>query len=259
MMLTKWVRFLIVANVAAYVWSSLYPDQAGSFALVPALVLREPWTIVTYMFLHANLGHILFNMLGLFFFGPQVEQRLGGRRFLILYFVSGLSGALASIVLTPHVAIIGASAAVFGVFLAFAQFWPHAQVLIWGIIPVQARVLIVIMTVLSLLGGTTRVFEPNVAHFAHLGGFVGGWLVLRWYGTRSRASRLRQLQHAPAPPPSSAPSPASLERWKRIALDKLHPVNREEVEKVLGKAERLGAASLTVEEREFLDRISAAQ
>jgi membrane associated rhomboid family serine protease len=257
MNLTKWVRFLLVANIAAYVWRVLYPDQAEAFVLVPVLLLLRPWTLVTYMFLHANLSHILFNMLGLFFFGPQVEQRLGGRRFLILYFVSGLTGALASIVLTPHVAIVGASAAIFGVFLAFAQFWPHAQVLIWGIIPVQARVLIVIMTVMSLLGGTTRAFEPNVAHFAHLGGFLGGWLVLRWYGMRSRTARLRQLQDAPAPRPSAAPSPANVERWKRIALDRLHPVNREEVEKVLGKANRLGAASLTVEEREFLDRISA--
>jgi membrane associated rhomboid family serine protease len=257
MSLTKWVRFLIVANVAAYIWRLAYPDQAAAFVLVPAYVLRQPWTLVTYMFLHANFGHILFNMLGLFFFGPQVEQRLGGRHFLVLYFVSGLSGAIASIVLSPRAGVLGASAAVFGVFLAFAQFWPHAQVLIWGIIPVQARVLIVIMTVMSLLGGTTRVFEPNVAHFAHLGGFVGGWLVLRWYGMRSRTARLRQMQTAPVPRPSSAPSPASLERWKRIALDKLHPVNREEVEKVLGKAERLGAASLTLEEREFLDRISA--
>jgi membrane associated rhomboid family serine protease len=257
MNLTKWVRFLLVANIAAYVWRVLYPDQAEAFVLVPVLLLLRPWTLVTYMFLHANLSHILFNMLGLFFFGPQVEQRLGGRRFLILYFVSGLTGALASIVLTPHVAIVGASAAIFGVFLAFAQFWPHAQVLIWGIIPVQARVLIVIMTVMSLLGGTTRAFEPNVAHFAHLGGFLGGWLVLRWYGMRSRTARLRQLQDAPPPHPSAAPSPVNVERWKRIALDRLHPVNREEVEKVLGKANRLGAASLTVEEREFLDRISA--
>lgn len=257
MSLTKWVRVLIIANVAAYIWRLAYPEQAAAFVLVPAYVLRQPWTLVTYMFLHANFGHILFNMLGLFFFGPQVEQRLGGRRFLVLYFVSGLSGAVASIALSPHAGVLGASAAVFGVFLAFAQFWPHAQVLIWGIIPVQARVLIIIMTVMSLLGGTTRVFEPNVAHFAHLGGFIGGWLVLRWYGMRSRTARHRQLQTAPVPRPSSAPSPASVERWKHIALDKLHPVNREEVEKVLGKAERLGAASLTIEEREFLDRISA--
>jgi membrane associated rhomboid family serine protease len=257
MSLTKWVRVLLVANVAAYVWKLAYPEQVLAFVLVPTLVLRQPWTLVTYMFLHANLGHILFNMLGLFFFGPQVEQRLGGRRFLILYFVSGLAGALASIVLTPHVAIIGASAAIFGVFLAFAQFWPHAQVLIWGIIPVQARVLIIIMTVMSLLGGTTRLIEPNVAHFAHLGGFVGGWLVLRWFGMRSRTARLQQLQNAPVPRAPAVPIAASLERWKGIALDQLHPVNREEVEKVLGKVDRLGAASLTVEEREFLDRISA--
>jgi rhomboid family protein len=256
MNLTKWVRFLIVANVAAYIWRVVYPDQASAFVLVPAQVLRQPWTLVTYMFLHANFTHILFNMLGLFFFGPQVEDRLGGRRFLILYFVSGLSGAAASIVLSPQVGILGASAAVFGVFLAFAMFWPHAQVLIWGLIPVRASVLIIIMTAISVFGGTTRLIEPNVAHFAHLGGFVGGWLTLRWFGVRGGAARLRPVQPA-ASTPAPAPSPANLERWKRISLERLHPVNREEAEKILAKVDRLGAASLTVEERDFLDRISA--
>lgn len=256
MMLTKWVRFLIVANVAAFIWERVYPQQVGALILVPAHVLRQPWTLVTYMFLHAGWTHILFNMLGLFFFGPQVEDRLGGRRFLILYFVSGLSGAALSIVLSPQAQILGASAAVFGVFLAFAMFWPHAQVLIWGIIPVRASILIIVLTAISVFGGTTGLIEPNIAHFAHLGGFAGGWLTLRWFEQRSRSARPRTMGPAPTERPSSAPSPATLERWKRISLDRLHPVNREEAEKVLAKVDRLGAGSLTVEERDFLDRIS---
>lgn len=254
-MTTHWVRLLLVANILAYFWQQQLPQQASAFVLVPALLPARPWTAFTYMFLHADFGHILFNMLSLFFFGPQVEERLGGRRFLILYFISGLTGAAASAVFTPYVRIVGASAAIFGVMLAFAQFWPHSQVLIWGIIPVRARVLVVIMTVLALLGGA-RLLEPNVAHFAHLGGFLGGWLVLRVYAARQQEARVRSGFPAPAAA-GPAPNAETTDKWKRIALDQLHPVNREEVERVLAKLEALGAGSLTAEERIFLDRFSA--
>jgi membrane associated rhomboid family serine protease len=253
-MTTRWVRLIIVANILAYFWQQQLPQQASAFVLVPALLPARPWTAFTYMFLHADFGHILFNMLSLFFFGPQVEERLGGRRFLILYFISGLTGAVASAVFTPYVRIVGASGAIFGVMLAFARFWPHAQILIWGIIPVQARVLVVIMTVLALLGGA-RLLEPNVAHFAHLGGFLGGWLVLRVYAARKTDGVLRSATAVAAPGP--APNAVTTERWKRIPLDQLHPVNREEVERVLAKLDGLGAGSLTPEERAFLDRFSA--
>jgi membrane associated rhomboid family serine protease len=254
-MTTHWVRLIIVANILAYFWQHQLPGQAAAFVLVPALLPVRPWTAFSYMFLHADFGHILFNMLSLFFFGPQVEERLGGRRFLVLYFLSGLTGAATSAVFTPYVRIVGASAAIFGVMLAFARFWPHTQVLIWGIIPVQARVLVVIMTVLALLGGA-RLLEPNVAHFAHLGGFLGGWLVLRVYAARKPDVPLRSASpRATAPGP--APNAVTTERWKRIPLDQLHPVNREEVERVLAKLDALGAGSLTAEERTFLDRFSA--
>jgi membrane associated rhomboid family serine protease len=251
--MTRWVGLIIIANIAAFVWRLQFPEQAAALTLVPVLILQQPWTVLTSMFLHADFGHILFNMLSLYFFGPRVEDRLGGRRFLVLYFASGLAGALVSVVATPRAHLLGASAAIFGVLLAFARFWPRAQVLIWGIVPVEARTLIVIMTALSLLGGV-GVARGNIAHFAHLGGFLGGWVVLRLYGIRGSAAGVRPIQTSRASPP---PPPAAAERWKRISLDRLHPVNREEAERVLAKLEAVGAASLTVEERAFLDRISA--
>src|SRR5882672_2321873 len=93
MSLTPWVTRLIVANVVVYLASMALPQLASLLVLVPTLVWVRPWTLVTYMFLHAGLSHIFFNMLGLFFFGPRLEAKLAGNQFLWLYLISGISGA----------------------------------------------------------------------------------------------------------------------------------------------------------------------
>jgi hypothetical protein len=138
------------------------------------------------------------------------------------------------------------------VFYAFARFWPRAQVLVWGVFPVEARVMIVIMTVISLLGGA-GIMRGNIAHFAHLGGFLGGWLAMRGFGVRSAVPRPVSSESTV---PRTPPPPDAVERWKQIALDRLHPVNRGEAERVLALAAG-GPGGLTTEEREFLDRFSA--
>jgi membrane associated rhomboid family serine protease len=253
--LTKWTGLIIVANIAIYFWSAQFPEQAEAFVFRPAVFLVRPWTAITYMFLHAGFSHILFNMLVLYFFGPQVEDRLGGGRFLTLYFVSGLFGAATSMLFSPFAGIVGASAAVFGVELAFAYLWPRAQLLIWGIVPVEARTLIIIMTIISVMGGVGLGMR-NVAHFAHLGGFLGGWLVLRVFGVRRFEDKLRPREMR-AESASTRPRPGAAERWKQIPLDRLHPVNREEAERVLAKLDARGPTGLTPEEQAFLDRFTA--
>jgi membrane associated rhomboid family serine protease len=250
--MTPWVMRLVVANVVMFFVSGAVPGLFAALALVPALVPLRPWTPFTYMFLHAGTFHLLFNMLGLFFFGPRLEARIGGARFLRLYLVSGLTGALFSIA-TPHVPIVGASGAIFGVFLGFARYWPRAQVLIWGIVPVEARIMVILMTVLALMGGF-GVGQSGVAHFAHLGGFVGGWLYLRAAEARSAATAFRQVAARAAP----QAAPDAVERWRRIDRATLHPVNAEEVERVLAKMESLGANSLTADERAFLERFAGS-
>lgn len=253
--LTKWTGLIIIANIAVYFWSVQFPEQKEAFVFRPALFLLRPWTVFTYMFLHANFSHIFFNMLMLFFFGPQVEDRLGGGRYLTLYFVSGLFGAATSMLFNPLIGIEGASAAVFGVELAFAYFWPRAQLLIWGIVPVEARTLIIIMTAISVLGGVGLGMQ-NVAHFAHLGGFLGGWLVLKVFGVRRFEDKLRP-RNMQAQTRKASPPPGAAERWKQIPLDRLHPVNREEAERVLAKLDAGGPAGLTAEEQAFLDRFTS--
>jgi membrane associated rhomboid family serine protease len=249
--MTPWTGRLIFVNVAVFLLTAWNPMLAAPFVLVPAFIPYRPWTLVTYMFLHAGFGHVFFNMLALYFFGPQVELRTGGRAFLGLYLVSGLAGALLSLA-TPYAHIVGASGAVFGVMLAFARYWPRATILIWGILPVEARVLVAITTVLALWGGVTG--AGGIAHFAHLGGFLGGYLFLRVMEARSPAARFRAKV---APVPHARASDADLARWRHIDAAVLHPVNREEYERVMAKVATSGAASLTSGEREFLDRFSA--
>jgi membrane associated rhomboid family serine protease len=247
MMLTPWTLRILAANVVIYLLTLAEPRLVEILMFVPAFLLERPWTLLSYMFVHGGTWHILFNMLALFFFGPRVEMELGNRDFLLLYFLSGITGGLLSFV-TPFTAIIGASGAIYGVMLAYAYLWPRAQIYIWGVLPVEARWLVIVMTALSLYGGFSG--TDNIAHFAHLGGFLGGYLFLRWRSWRV----LQKATMAPAP--TFAPSRNDLHRWTRIDRSKLHEVNREEFDRIQAKIQASGAASLTQAEREFLDRFT---
>lgn len=253
--MTRWVLRLILANVAMYFLLVQAPALADHLVLVPAYAWREPWTIVSYMFLHGGMGHIFFNMLALFFFGPRLEDRLGGRAFLGLYFCSGIMGALLSLMLAPHAAVIGASGAVFGVMLGYAWFWPRDQIYIWGVLPIEARYLIVFTTVLSLWQGFVPGAGGNIAHFAHLGGFLGGYLFLKLMGRRTGMERFRRQTRPIAPRLETTGS--AVERWKKIPRHNLHEVNRDELDRILDKISAEGTGSLTAGEREFLERFSA--
>ncbi len=251
-MLTPWVTRLIIANVIMFVLQKTAPQIEAMLMFIPALGLLRPWTVITYMFLHGDIGHILFNMLGLFFFGPRLEIELGTKQFLILYFLSGITGALLSVILSPMAALIGASAGVYGVFLGFAYFWPRAQIYIWGVFPVEARWLVVIMTVLSRVGGFGG-SSDGTAHFAHLGGFVGGFVYLKWFVKK------QQFVTTPITPSAPVPTSTDIQRWSGIRREGMHPVNREELDRIMGKLRTSGAGSLTSTEIAFLDRFSANQ
>jgi membrane associated rhomboid family serine protease len=247
--MNTWTMRIILANVAMFALSMLAPGLLNATALVPAESLIRPWTLITYMFMHAGFSHILFNMLGLFFFGPRLELELGGKRFLVLYFISGLTGGFLSFFFTPYSPIVGASGAVYGVFLGFAYFWPRERIFLWGILPIESRWLVVGMTMLSLFGGFGG-DGSNVAHFAHLGGFLGAFLYLKWLDTRSPQALMMKTM-APPPPARGAP-----ERWAKIDRNSLHEVNRSELDRIREKIATKGSGSLTVTEIDFLERFS---
>lgn len=249
--MSSWTLRLIAVNVIVFLISEVVPGFVQTFMLVPVLAVERPWTVVTYMFLHAGLWHLLFNMLGLYFFGPRLEAEIGGKHFLWLYFLSGLMGAVLSFVFTPTTAIVGASGAIFGVLLGYAHYWPKDRIYIWGVLPIEARWFVIVMTALSLFGGFGGA-GGNIAHFAHLGGFLGGWLYVRWL---DRGKRERLIPHE-APPGSV--TGADLKRWAGIQRESLHEVNREEYDRIMTKLRTAGPSSLTQREREFLERFSQA-
>lgn len=242
--MTPVVRLLLAANFAAFMLQAAFPlvDYFGVF--VPRLVLVRPWTLVTYMFLHGGFTHILFNMLSLFFFGPRVEDRMGSKRFAVMYFLAGITGALLSMLVQPGAALVGASAGVFGVMLCFAHYWPDYIINIWGVIPVKARLLVILTTVIAIgsgIGGG----GGNIAHFAHLGGYAGAYLYLRWL-ERGRHQWKKQTTAVPAPVAKR------IEDWRQIDLTKIHSVNRDQVKQLLDKIAADGIGALTPQERLFL-------
>ena len=245
---TPLVRILLFANIGVFFLQNTTDWITTALIFVPRAIVFRPWTIITYMFLHAGMMHLLFNMLGLFFFGPRVEERLGSRSFLILYLISGVTGALLSLITAPGAAVLGASGAVFGVMLAFAYFWPDMPIHIWGIIPIPARMLVIITTVLSLWSGLGGV-RSNVAHFAHLGGYLGAWLYLKWLDRKRLDFRKKA---------TSAPPVRELKFTKRpeVDLTNVHEVNRAEVNRILDKISAHGMSALTSQERLFLSNFA---
>ena len=246
--MTPLVRILLFANIGVFFLQNTTDWITTALIFVPRAIVFRPWTIITYMFLHAGMMHLVFNMLGLFFFGPRVEERLGSRSFLNLYLISGVTGALLSLITAPGAAVLGASGAVFGVMLAFAYFWPDMPIHIWGIIPIPARMLVIITTVLSLWSGLGGV-RSNVAHFAHLGGYLGAWLYLKWLDRKRLDFRKKA---------TSAPPVRELTFTKRpeVDLKNVHEVNRAEVNRILDKISAHGMSALTSQERLFLSNFA---
>ncbi len=240
--MTPWVQRLLIANVLVFFLQQTMQGLETQLGFIPYLFLSRPWTAVTYMFVHQGLMHIGFNMLTLYFFGPRVELRLGSERFFVLYFLAGICGALLSFLFAPTGLIIGASGAIFGVMFAYARFWPRDQVLLWGIVPVEVRWLVAISTLVALFG-----IGSGVAHFAHLGGFVGGYLYLLFLERRHGAKQFRR-QVANAAPATDALA----NKWQRVDRTRIHEVNRDEVNRILDKISASGLKSLTPQERLFL-------
>ena len=193
-------RLLLIANIAVFIVQAyaddsliilfaLWPFGAPAYtgSQTPAGFL--PWQLVTYSFLHGNGLHLLVNMLGLYMFGSEVERVLGYRRFFTYYFVSVLAAAIAQLVMSalsagPPYPTVGASGGVFGLLLAYGMFFPRRMVmLIFPPIPMPARVFVFVYAAIELYLGVTGT-QAGVAHFAHLGGMLGGYLMLRRWRRR---------------------------------------------------------------------------
>jgi membrane associated rhomboid family serine protease len=261
--LTPWVRRLLIANFVVFMVIQTSPGLYRDLAFYPPVAIFRPWTIVTYMFLHAGFGHIFFNMLGLFFFGPRLEERLGGKGFLGLYFAAGIGGALLQTIATALAApapMVGASGGIYGILVGFAMYWPREKIFVIPIpFPIEARILVTGYVVLSLVQGVGSV-GAGIAHFAHLGGAAAAFGFVRWWNWKQGSAK-RDFQKKMRTDPSPAGfvgDRIAVARWKGISVDRLHELNREEVERLLAKVTNEGPGSLSRPEREFLDRMAGA-
>ncbi len=172
---------IIIANAAMFIltWMPIGRPITAYLALTPKLVLTRGyvWQMVTYMFLHADFWHITLNMFVIWMFGRTLEQIWGGTRFLKFYLACGLGGAVFSFLFAYNTPVIGASAASYGILLAFAVMFPNQRLLLWFVIPVKARNLAIGLAILSLVMGIRG--GGNIAHFAHLGGMAAALVMLR--------------------------------------------------------------------------------
>jgi membrane associated rhomboid family serine protease len=145
----------------------------------------EPWQLVTYSFLHGGFSHIFFNMLALYMFGGEIERLFGSRFFLCFYIASVVTAAVTHLVITsmmgaPPVPMVGASGGVFGLLLAYGIYFPYRRImLLIPPIPMQARTFVIVFAVVELALGVTQT-AAGVAHFAHLGGMLGGILMIQY-------------------------------------------------------------------------------
>lgn len=260
-LMTPAIKWLLIANFAVYFLQAFaFEPMVRLFAFIPrdAVMGLQIWRFATYMFLHVGFSHIAFNMFGLWMFGTQVERLWGSRTFLIYYFVCGLGGAAAYGAfnlagMNAFSPMMGASGAVYGLLLAFGLSFPDAIILAFMIFPMKAKYFVALyglIELLSIRSGST------IAHVAHLGGMLAGFIFLRttvpalggmtdiggiWrrYQTKRRMRVVRPEDH-------------SGKSGSRGGNGK-NP-DQAEIDRILEKISRQGLQSLSEKEQEVLRR-----
>lgn len=266
--LTPWVTRLAIANaVVLLLRLTLFTSDAITrvLAFTPGELLAQPWTPVTYLFVHADLVHLLLNTLGLVVFGSPLESRMGGRGFLALYFFAGIGAALFTMALSalyPVNPFIGASGAVLGLVVAYAMTWPDAELMVFPL-PMALRAPTVAVALVALnvvLAFASR--GGGVAYEAHVGGAIMGYLFIRLQRLGQPGAPAPRAIEPVIPPtvPAAAversrakPAPPVAARTSR-ALDRA--AMAAEMDRVLDKISATGMDSLTPQERRFLDEVS---
>lgn len=282
--ITPAVQWVIAINVAIYF---LQVTLVGSADMQRALgfelgdLTHAWWTIVTHMFVHGGFWHLALNMYTLYLFGRRVEHAWSAGEFARYYVLCGLGGWLAHLVFARGVPLIGASAAVFGVMLAYAVRWPNDEVYLFGLIPMRVKWLVAMFVGINLVGGMTDADQASgVAYLAHLGGLATGWLYLR-ATSASGIGRLREriaaVPDLPDEPPRAIPRTLPRAREKAQEVDDIvakskaavaqrpialppvratAPPKVEDLNVVLDKISEQGLDSLSADERRLLEDMS---
>jgi membrane associated rhomboid family serine protease len=281
--MTRAVQWLLALNVGVYFLQlTLFGQDAiySALALDPARFPSEWWTVVTYMFVHAWLAHIVFNMLTLWMFGPRLEHVWGSRSFLQFYLWCGIGGAIAHLLFARHTSVIGASGAISGVLVAYALRWPDEEVYVFGVIPMKSRWLIAAMIGMNVIFALSP--SSGIDWTAHVGGMAFGWVLLK-LSSLGGLNRVRGW--VSAVPEESEDMPRAVPRNRSPMRDQARGVDevvarsnaiilreskpiqhvpRQEspkeyaarVNRVLDKISQQGIDSLTQDERRLLEEMS---
>lgn len=245
--ITPAVKYLLIINIAVFaIEMVMHIPLRETFALEASWFRKLAFgQLFTYMFVHANLNHLLMNMLTLFFIGPTVEKTLGSYRFFVLYYLSGILGGLGWSLLAPdHSSCLGASGAVMGVLGAFGAFYPNATLLLWFVLPVKTWVLVAGLAIWELSQMISHQGGGGIANSAHLmGGLAGFFYALSLKHPELIREIKRKLPFAgkkasgPARPAANGPR-----------------LSKKEIDHILDKIGTQGMGALTPRERELLKR-----
>ncbi len=277
------MKFLLVANVAIFLLQLflqlglrigdvyLYDVFFRIFALFPIGQGFLVWQLVTYLFLHGGFFHIFFNMLALWMFGVELENVWGTRRFITYYFLCGVGAGLSNLYLTPLFTTpgptIGASGAIYGILLAFGMLFPDSPVFIYFLFPIKAKYFVAIFIGIELIAGVTGT-ENGVAHFAHLGGALVGFVYLLVYRrsipafdritdslkktSRSLRERVRDRNRYGDTRVVSNVSFAELKKTEKSKSGGTKESDQEKLDEILDKISASGYDSLTDDEKRML-------
>ncbi|MCK6543619.1 rhomboid family intramembrane serine protease [bacterium] len=252
------VKLLISINVVVYfiqyilIFFGLGRWVSMHLALSPYIWDGEIWQLVTYMFLHSanDPFHILFNMLALWMFGKELEMVWGSREFVKYYFICGVGAGLTFLFFSNGI-VVGASGAVFGILLAFGMTFPDQIIMMSFLFPIKAKYMVMIYGVITFMN-IANPSGDNIAHLAHLGGMVFGFLYLKkeWFK--------RKMQETPKPRTAERPpvTPPVMTVQSRPKPPEPKQVIRDRVDEILDKINEVGYDKLTAEEKEILLRAS---
>ncbi len=262
--ITPWVGRLIAANaVVLLLLETIFtaPGIRYTLAFNPATVATQPWGVVTYLFVHGGLLHLLANSIALFVFGCPVEERMGSRKFLLYYLYCGVGAAAFCWALSRVMdvgPIIGASGAILGVAVAFALYWPDVKLFVFPIpVPIRARTLVIGLVALDVLFSLMAPGD-GIAHIAHVGGAIFGFLFFRMQPAQGPGMAQRPVERMVRVPPMAQEAamhrhaPPSIRTPPRSEPD----TTTVELDRLLDKISAQGIASLSPTERRFLDEVS---
>lgn len=286
--MTRAVQALIAINVAIFFLQIALvgnADMWGWLAFDRGDLATSLWTVATYAFVHAGFWHVALNMYSLWLFGPRVEQGWSAGRFVAFYLWCALGGVLGHLMFGEGGLLMGASAAVMGVMLAYAMHWPDEELLFFGVIPMKVKWFVTLLVVLNVVQGVsamamTDMRGSQVAYMAHLGGLAFAWFYLRTPSAQS-LDRLRQRispvadlpDETPRAVPRSMPRPRERTNASDEAVAKSKAVvakrpaappavraakdaKADALDHVLDKISATGIESLTSEERRLLEEMS---